>query len=452
MGKFHLIDRDIDFLLPPSVQEWLPEGHLARYVVEVVESLDLGDLERAYAGKGTAAYHPAQLLSLLIYGYATGCYSSRKIEQATYDSLAFRYIACNRHPDHDTLANFRKRFGKEFEAVFVEVLQVARENQLSRFGRVSLDGTKIHANASRHSALSYGHAEAIEAHLQAEVQELLALAEQADGANVPDGMSVPEELKRREDRLAAIAEAKGKIEARAAERYAREQADYQAKLAAREAKAAASGKKPGGKAPKPPEPGPRAEDQINLTDEESRIMVVAGGGFEQCYNAQAVVDTESMLVMVPQVTQAGNDKQQVAPMVEKLQALPEGLNQPEQLLADAGYFSEANVDACEAAGIEPLIAVKRDEHHPHYAERFSEPPELPANPTPVQRMTRRHKTGAGRAAYALRKSTVEPVFGIIKSVLGFRQFLTRGLNNVQGEWTLVCLAWNLKRMAVLRPR
>ena len=157
------------FLLPPSIQEWLPEGHLARYMVEVVESLDLGDLERAYAGKGSAAYHPALLLSLLIYGYATGCYSSRKIEQATYDSLAFRDMACNRHPDHDTLATFRKRFGKEFEAVFVEVLQVARENPLSRFGRVSLDGTQLHANASRHRALSYGHAEAIEAQLQAEV-------------------------------------------------------------------------------------------------------------------------------------------------------------------------------------------------------------------------------------------------------------------------------------------
>jgi transposase len=452
MSKFHPIDRDIDFLLPPSVQEWLPQGHLARYVVEVVERLDLSDLERAYAGKGSAAYHPAQLLSLLIYGYATGCYSSRKIERATYDSLAFRYIACNRHPDHDTLANFRKRFGKEFETVFVEVLQVARENQLSRFGTVSLDGTKIHANASRHSALSYGHAEAIEAHLKAEVQELLALAEQADGVNVPDGMSVPEELKRREDRLAAIAEAKGKIEARAAERYAREQADYQAKLAAREAKAAASGKKPGGKAPKPPEPGPRAKDQINLTDEASRIMVVAGGGFEQCYNAQAVVDTETMLVLVPQVTQAANDKQQVVPMVEKLQALPAGLNRPDHLVADAGYFSAANVDACEAAGIAPLMAVKRDEHHPPVSARFDEPPALPANPTPVQRMTHRLKTGAGKAAYAQRKSTVEPVFGIIKSVMGFRQFLTRGLDNVQGEWTLVCLAWNLKRMAVLRPQ
>jgi hypothetical protein len=177
-------------------------------------------------------------------------------------------------------------------------------------------------------------------------------------------MSVPAELKRREDRLAAIAEAKGKIEARAAERYAREQTDYQAKLTAREAKAAASGKKPGGKAPKPPEPGPRAKDQINLTDEASRIMVVAGGGFEPCYNAQAVVDTATMRVLVPQVTQAANDKQQVVPMVEKLQALPAGLNRPDHLVADAGYFSAANVDACAAAGIAPLMEVKRDEHPP----------------------------------------------------------------------------------------
>jgi transposase len=214
MGKFHRIDRNTDFLLPPSVQEWLAEDHLARYVVEVLECLDLSDLERAYAGKGSAAYHPA----LLIYGYATGCYSTRKSERATYESLAFRFIACNRHPDHDTLATFRVRFRKEFEAVFVEVLQVARENRLSRFGSVSPDGTKIHANASRHSAQTAGHAEAIEAQLKAEVQELLALGEAADGAKIPDGMSLPEELKRRAVRLAAIAEAKGKIEARAAAR------------------------------------------------------------------------------------------------------------------------------------------------------------------------------------------------------------------------------------------
>ena len=451
MSRFRPINREIDYLLPPSVQDWLPESHLARYVVEVVEGLDLSKLESVYAGRGSAAYHPAMLLSLLIYGYATGAYSSRKIERASYDSLAFRFIACDQHPDHDTLASFRRRHGEQFAATFVQVLQIARENQVSRFGTVSLDGTKIHANASRHSALSYAHAEKIEAQLKAEVQEMLKLAEAADQSDLPDGVSLPDEIKRREDRLAAIAEAKTKIEARAKERLEREQAEYQAKLDKREAKEKANGKKPGGKPPKPPQVGPRLDDQINLTDEESRIMKVAGGGFEQCYNAQALVDSESMLVMAPHVTQAGNDKEQVVPMLAKLQALPEELNQPEKFLADSGYFSEKNVEACEAARIEPLIAVGRDAHHRHWRERFEEPAASSEPTSPVDKMKHRLKTKAGRAAYGQRKQTVEPVFGIIKSVMGFRQFLLRGLANVQNEWTLVCLAWNLKRMATLRP-
>lgn len=313
--------------------------------------------------------------------------------------------------------------------MFVQVLQVARENQLSRFGSVSLDGTKIHGNASRHSALSWGHAEAIEAQLKREVQALLALAEQADGANLPEGMNIPAELARREQRLAAIAAAKTKIAARAAERHAREQADYEAKLAARAAKAAATGKPARGKAPTPPQPGPRPSDQVNLTDEESRIMPVAGGGFEQCYNAQAIVDSDTMLVVVPSVTQAANDKQPLVPMLQRLQALPQGLNQPEQLSADAGYCSTDNVVACEQAGIEPLIAVGRDQHHPHFAERFTEPGALPESATPVQRMTHRLKTRAGRAAYAPRKQSVEPVFGIIKSVLG------QLLSSLPAVWT-----------------
>ncbi|MGB5010191.1 MAG: IS1182 family transposase [Candidatus Dechloromonas phosphoritropha] len=449
---FQPIDRDTDYLLPPSVQDWLPKAHLARYVVDVVEGLDLSALERAYAGRGSEAYPPATLLSLLIYGYATGTFSSRKIERATYDSLAFRYIACNRHPDHDTLATFRTRFGQEFESAFVQVLQVARENQLSRFGTVSLDGTKIHANASRHSALSYGHCEKIEAHLKAEVQELLALAAAADQSVVPDGVSIPEEITRREDRLAAIAAAKVKIEARAQERFAGEQAEYEAKMSARVAKEAKTGKKPRGKEPEPPEPGPRANDPINLTDEESRIMKVAGGGFEQCYNAQAVVDTESMLILATHVTQATNDKEQVEPMLAKVQANPEGLNQPKTWLADTGYYSAKNVAACLAANSEPLIAVQRDEHHPDWRERFTEPLPLAGDASPVEIMKHTLKTRTGRAAYALRKQTVEPVFGIIKSVMGLRQFLLRGLSNVKNEWTLVCLAWNLKRMAVLRPQ
>jgi transposase len=449
---FHPIDRDTDYLLPPSVQDWLPESHLARYVVDVVEGLDLFELERAYAGRGSDAYHPATLLSLLIYGYATGTFSSRKIERATYDSLAFRYIACNRHPDHDTLATFRKRFGKEFSDAFVQVLQVARENQLSKFGTVSLDGSKIHANANRHSALSHGHIEKIEAQLKTEVQEMLKLAEAADQSSVPDGVSLPDEIKRREDRLAAIAAAKAKIEARAKERYLRERAEYDSKMAARAAKETKTGKKSKGREPKVPDPAPRAEDQVNLTDDESRIMKVAGGGFEQCYNAQAVVDTESMLVMVAQVTNAANDKEQVAPMVAKVQSLPEGLNQQETILIDSGYFSEKNVATCEAANITPLIAPGREGHHLGWRERFTEPEPLAADATPVERMKHTLTTKAGRALYALRKQTVEPVFGIIKSVMGFRQFLMRGLENVQIEWTLVCLAWNLKRMAVLRPQ
>jgi transposase len=449
---FHPINRDTDYLLPPSVQDWLPESHLARYVVDVVEGLDLSALVRAYVGCGSEAYHPATLLSLLIYGYATGTFSSRKIERATYDSLAFRYIACNLHPDHDTLATFRKRFGQEFQSAFVQVLEVVRENQLSRFGTVSLDGTKIHANASRHSALSYGHAEKIEAHLKAEVQELLALAEAADQSSVPDGVSLPDEIKRREDRLVAIATAKARIEARAKERYEQEQAEHEAKLAARAKKEAQTGKKPGGQPPTPPEAGPRAGDQINLTDEASRIMKVAGGGFEQCFNAQAAVDTESLLILATHVTQATNDKEQVEPMVARVQANPEGLNQPSILLADTGYFSEKNVESCVDAKITPLIAVKRDQHHPQWRDRFTEPGTLAEDASSVDTMKHALKTKDGRAAYALRKHTVEPVFGIIKSAMGFRQFLLRGLENVQNEWTLVCMAWNLKRMAVLRPQ
>jgi hypothetical protein len=265
-------------------------------------------------------------------------------------------------------------------------------------------------------------------------------------------VQLPEEIKRREDRLAAIAAAKAKIEARAAERCEREQAEYQARLAARAQQEAERGKKPGGQGPKPPQAGPRADDQVNLTDAESRIMPASGGGFEQSFNAQAVVDTESMLILATHVSQATNDKEQVEPMLKKVQANPEGLNQPETWLADSGYYSEQNVTACVAAKIEPLIAVKRDAHHPHWRDRFGEPEPLAEGASAVAAMKHRLKTRAGRAVYALRKQTVEPVFGIIKSVMGFRQFLLRGLANVTNEWTLVCLAWNLKRMAVLRPQ
>jgi transposase len=451
MSNFRPTDRETGFLMPPSVEEWLPEQHLARFVVEVVEGLDLRAMSQSYRGSGSACYHPTVLLSILVYGYATGVFSSRKLERATYDSVAFCFIAGNEHPDHDTIATFRRRFLKQIEGLFVEVLKLAREMGVLKLGTVALDGTKIHANASRHSALSYEHAGKIEAQLKAEVTELLAKAEAADQADVPDGMSLPEELARRKTRLAKLAEARAKIEARAKERFEREQAEYQAKLAARKAKAEATGKKPSGKPTQPPVEGPLATDQINLTDEESRIMPVAGGGFEQCYNAQAVVAADSLLVVATDVVQAANDKQQLEPMVEKLKALSEELGQVETLLADNGYFSAANVTTCEAANIVPLIATGREVHHPSLAERFAAVPTAPQDPTPVQSMAHRLKTAEGKKLYALRKQIPEPVFGIIKSVLGFRQFLLRGSDCVRGEWSLVTMAWNIKRMFALCP-
>jgi len=449
MNNFRQIDRDTGYLLPPSVDDWLPERHLARFVVEVIEGLDLSAMVKAYRGSGSASYHPSVLLGLLVYGYATGVFSSRKIERGTYDSVAFRFIAANDHPDHDTIATFRQRFLEEIEGLFVGVLETAREMGVLKLGTVALDGTKIHANASRHSALSYEHAGQIEEQLKAEVAELMAKAEAADKADIPDGMSIPGELARREDRLQKIAQARAKIEARSKERFEREAAEHRARLAAREAKAEATGKKPGGKPPAPPVEGPRAKDQINLTDEDSRIMPVAGGGFDQCYNAQAVVATGSLVVIAVEVVQAPNDKQQIAPMLDRIDALPEQLGRPDTLLADNGYYSEANVGLCEAAKIEPLIALGRQPHHPSLSERFAAAPLAPENPTPVEAMAYRLQTPQGKKLYALRKQTPEPVFGIIKSVMGFRQFLLRGLDKVRGEWSLVVMAWNIKRMFAL---
>jgi transposase len=452
MSNFRPVDRQTAFLLPPSVDEWLPQRHLARFVVELIEQLDVSAMERAYRGAGSASYHPEMLLGLLVYGYASGVFSSRKLERATYDSVAFRFIAANEHPDHDTIAAFRRRFLKEIAALFVQVLVLAKESGLLKLGTVALDGTKIQANASRHSALSHEHAAKLEAQLQAEVAQLLALAESADQAEVPDGMSIPEELALREERLKRIAQAKAKIEARAQERFEQEQAEHQAKLQGREDQAKATGKKPSGRPPAPPTgPAPGPKDQVNLTDEQSRIMPVAGGGFEQAYNAQAAVATGSLLVVANDVVQAPNDKEQVQPMLAQLQQRKEELGQPAVLIADNGYFSEANVTACQQAKIEPLIALGRERHHACWKDRFAQAPPAAHNPTPLQTMAQRLATAEGKKLYALRKQTPEPVFGIIKSVMGFRQFSLRGLEKVRGEWNLVTLAWNVKRMFALTP-
>jgi transposase len=267
MANFRPTNRLTSFLLPPSVDEWLPERHLARFVVAVIDALDLTAMSKSYRGTGSASHRPAPLLGLLVHGYATGVFSSRELERAPYDSVAFRFIAANDHPDHDTIATFRRRFLKDIEALFVKVLLLAREMGVLKMGTVALDGTRIHANASRHSAVSYEQAGKIEAQLKAEVAELLAKAEAADQTDVPDGMSIPEQLARRDERLKKLAAARATIEARAKERFARELAEHEAKLAARRAKTAATGKKPGGKPPQPPVEGPLPTDQINRTDE-----------------------------------------------------------------------------------------------------------------------------------------------------------------------------------------
>lgn len=448
-AKFIDYDQSTLYLLPPSLQDWLPEDHLARFVVEIVDRLDLSSLKASYAGRGSQPYNPEMLLALLFYGYATGVFSSRKLERSTYDSVAFRFIAANTHPDHDTIAVFRKRFLRELKELFVQILLIAGQAGALKLGTVSLDGTKVKANASKHKALSYAHACKLEEQLKSEVAELLRQAEAADQADLPDGMSIPEELSRRTERLKAIADAKAEIERRAAERFAQEKEAYDKAMAERAEKERMTGKKPRGRKPKPPEPGVSGKDQVNLTDEESRIMKKSGGGFEQAYNAQAGVDTESMLIVTSHVTQETNDKRQLEPALENLAALPEALGTVEAIISDNGFYSETNVGACEKNRITPYIALGRDQHNQPLLDRFREPIAPPPDADAVTRMKHRLRTRAGKKLYAKRKSTVEPVFGIIKAVMGFRQFLLRGFEAVQGEWDLVCIAWNLKRLHAL---
>ena len=388
--------------LPPSIQEWLPEQHLARFVVEIVEQLELSEITGRYAGSGgQRAYHPAMLVALLFYGYATGVFSSRKLEQATYDSVAFRYITGDEHPDHDTIANFRKRFLDELQGLFKQILVLAQALGVLRMGRVSLDGTKVQGNASKHKAMSWGHVTKLERQLEGEVQTLLGLAERADqeeqGEQEQQELDIPEELERREERLAAIREAKEKIKERAQERDEAERAEYEAKLKRRQEREEASGKKVGGRPPKEPEAGPKEKDQVNLTDEESRIMPGANGEFIQGFNAQAVVEEDSHMVVGNHVSQATNDKQEVEPALNQLAKVAEELGKPEALVADAGYHSKENVEKCVEQEIDPYIAGSRERHNQPLGERMKAPPECPAEADAVTAMKYRMQTAEGKA-------------------------------------------------------
>lgn len=430
--------------------EVLPPNHLARFVVDVIAQLDLGPIYRRYGVLGGEAIAPEILLGLLFYGYATGVFSSRKIERASYENLAFRFVAGDLHPDHDTLANFRKTFLTEIGELFVQILLLAQAADILKLGNISIDGSKIHADASKSKAMSYKRLVELEAQIRQEVAELMTLGEQVDQGelHLPEGLVIPDEIGLRQERLANLAKAKVVLEARAKERFEAEQAEYEAKLREREEKARRSGHKPGGRQPKPPEPGPQGKDQYNFTDPESRIMKNSTNeGVDQHYNVQVAVEQESMLILAPALSNHPNDKQEAEPTLE---AISPRLGKPRAAALDNGYFSAANVKTFEEHNMDAYIATGREPHHKDWRTFFQEQPEPPAeNASPKVKMAYKLQTEIGQAIYRLRKCTVEPVIGIIKEVLGFRQFSLRGLATAAGEWCLVCLAFNLKRMHTL---
>jgi transposase len=422
--------------------------HPARFLVDLLGLVDFGAFRARFGATGGRPYDPVVLCGLLLYGYTQGLFSARKIERATYEDVGYRYVAGNLHPDHDTLAHFRKRFLDEITEVFVQVLVAARVCGVPLVGPASADGSKIHADAAKSAAVSYGRLRALEEELRREVTTLLAAAEAADGAE--EAGRLQGEVARRDARLAQLAQARVVIEQRAAAREAEEQVAYDAKRAERADRAARTGKPPRGRAPQPPTPGPAPKDQYNFTDPDSRIMKAsAGGGFEQAYNAHVVTNQATLLVLGARVSDQPTDVHELLPTLD---AIPAVLGPPSAVASDAGFFSAPNVAGCTARGIDPYIATGREAHRWVLEEVLRGAPAaspVAAAATPRLQMAAKLRTPAGRAIYRLRKCTVEPVIGIIKETLGFRQFSLRGLANVRGEWLLVCLAYNIKRLHTL---
>ena len=447
--KFITVDYEEVLDLQVSLRDVLPFDHLARFVVRIVAQLDLNPIYRQYNALGAPPYAPEILLALLFYGYATGVFSSRKIEKATYESIPFRFIAGNLHPDHDTIADFRKTFLPQIQGLFVEILLLAREAGYLELGNISLDGSKIHADASKSKAVSYKRLQELKSLLEQEVQELLVLAEQADQVELPKGLEIEKEVDLRRQRLANLAQAKAVLEARAQEDYEAELAEYEAKKRVREEKAQKKGGKPRGPAPQPPTSGPGEKDQYNFTDPDSRIMKNSTNkGFDQHYNVQIAVDQESLLIVANTLSNHPNDYAEMEPTLD---AIPAELGTPRAAAMDNGYFSEANVTKCEKRNIEPYMATGREAHHKSWKDYFAElsaPP--PEDASLTVKMAHKLQTEIGQAIYRLRKCTVEPVIGIVKEVLGFRQLSLRGLKAAAGEWALVCIAFNLKRLHKLQ--
>lgn len=445
--QFIEVDPEAALKIKVEIGDVLLPTHLARFVVRIIEKLDFSTIYAAYGEKGGPAYAPELLFGILVYGYATGIFSSRKLEQATYESLPFIFIAGNKHPDHDTLNTFRQRFLKEIGELFVQVLLLAHLSGLLKLGDISIDGGKVHADASKSQAVSWGHLQKLEVRLEQEVAELMAMAEAKEQGLWPDGFDPDHEIQLRERHLAGLDKAKAVLEARAQERYEQEQAEYEANLAERAAKEERMGKRLGGQKPKPPTPGVRDKDQFNFTDPDSRIMKNGNkGGFEQSYNAQVAVEHKTRLIVGHSLSNHPTDYQEALPTVD---AIPGVLGTPDAVALDNGFFSHANISGLEERGIDPFIATGREPHHLSWTRFFQDNPEPPEDASPKIKMAYKLQTDIGQAIYRLRKSTVEPVIGIIKEILGFRQFSLRGLEKVAGEWALVCLAYNFKRLHVL---
>jgi transposase len=419
---------DEELLLPPSLREWLPENHLAYFVSDVVDNLDLTAIEKVYGAekRGQPPYDPRMMTKLLVYAYCVGVFSSRRIQRRWAEDIAFKVLAAGNEPNFRTISDFRKIHLKALEGLFEQVLKIALEAGAMKLGRVALDGTKMKANASKHKAMSYDRMKEKEQQLRDEVKQLLEQAEAADAAEDGQygknrrGDELPEELQRRESRLRKIKEAKRVVEARAREKVA-EGSD-------------------------PKEAKPKDKDQYNFTDPESRIMKSADG-FVQGYNAQAAVEPELQLIVGQSVTQAANDKQQLMPLIEAIEE--QSGQRPSEVLADSGYCSEENLEKLDSdedpeRRIEGYVAAERQKHD-EYKEPCPRGP-LPQGATRVDRMKRKLKTKAGKAVYAARKAIVEPVFGQIKHARGFRQFLLRGIDKVRGEWSLVCMTHNILKM------
>jgi transposase len=447
-SHFRAYQPDQLFLLPPDMKQWLSEDDLVYFVMDVVNQLDLSPIYWSYNHfkGGQPPYNPTMMVSLLIYAYCIGLPSSRRIEQATYHSIAFRVLTANQHPDHDTIADFRKRHLKALSNLFVDVLRLCQKAGLVKLGHVALDGSKIRANASKHKAMSYGRMEKKVIELQDEVNRLLSEAEARDAeedalyGKGKRGDELPRDLRFKQRRLKKLQEAKKALEQEAREQAQKELKAYEAKKKAWDGRT----ERRGGRPPKAPSDKPEPKRQRNFTDPESQIMVDgATKSFEQCYNCQAAVDDNAQVVVATNVTQQTNDRLQIKPMLQRLKDNTRG-KRPKKLSADSGYFSEANCKILASDKIDAYIATGKVKHT--RAQPRAPRGRIPKNATVTERMTRKLHTIKGRSTYCKRKHIVEPVFGQIKEIRGFRRFSFRGLKNVMAEWNLICLTHNLLKV------